>query len=109
MTIFPIAPGFFELFLGRSLENVVLPESFTKEIDKIGTRGRTENFFDGHPSNATMLYDTIRMQQGYVPAGIVRQVTPFVIAVRNPIECGDTLEYLGSCIKPLVCTVSSGR
>ena len=96
-----------QLFLGRSLENLTLPESFVKEIEKIGTRGRTENFFDGHPSNATMLYDTIRMQQGYVPAGIVRQVTPFVIAVRNPIECGDTLEYLGSGIKPLACTVTA--
>lgn len=96
-----------QLFSGRSLETLTLPESFSCEIEKIGTRGRTENFFDGHPSNETMLYDTIRLRQGYAPAGIIRQTEPLVIAVRNPIECGDTLEYLGSGITPQICTVAA--
>ncbi|HHD62884.1 MAG TPA: U32 family peptidase [Desulfobulbaceae bacterium] len=94
-----------QVFSGTGCENLVLPVSFSNEIKKIGTRGRTENFFDAHPSNEGMLYDTIRSRQGYAPAGIVRGVSPLLIAVRNPIECGDRLEYLGRDIEPLSCTV----
>jgi putative protease len=94
-----------QVFSGKGCENLPLPVSFANEIKKIGTRGRTENFFDAHPSNEGMLYDTIRSRQGYAPAGIVRGVSPLLIAVRNPIECGDRLEYLGRDIEPLSCTV----
>ncbi len=94
-----------QIFSGHDPEKIVLPQSFSNEIKKIGTRGQTENFFDARPSNKGMLYDTIRTCQGYVPAGIVRSVNPLLLDVRNPIECGDRLEYLGSSIESLPCTV----
>ena len=94
-----------QIFSGSSLEKLVLPQAFSNEIKKIGTRDRTENFFDAHPSNEAMLYDTIRSCQGYAPAGIIRSVDPLLIDIRNPIECGDRLEYLGRDIEPLSCTV----
>ena len=76
-------------------------------MKKIGTRGQTENFFDAHPSTEAMLYDTIRTTQGYAPAGIVTGIDPLIIDVRNPIECGDNLEYLCPDIEPETCTVVS--
>ncbi len=96
-----------EIFSGSDCEHLVLPPSFVKEIRKIGTRGQTENFFDARPSTEAMLYDTIRTGQGYAPAGIVTGVDPLIIDVRNPIECGDKLEYLCRSIEPRTCTVVS--
>ena len=90
---------------GERPEKIHLPRSFSKEINKIGTRGRTENFFDAHPSNDSMLYDTIRTRQRYAPAGIIRAVEPLLVDVRNPIECGDRLDYLGKDIVSRPCTV----
>ncbi len=94
-----------QIISGNSLEKLVLPQAFSNEIKKIGTRDRTENFFDAHPSNEAMLYDTIRTRQGYVPAGIIRSVDPLLIDIRNPIERGDRLEYLGRDIEPTPCIV----
>ncbi len=94
-----------QIFSGTRPEEILLPQSFSNEIKKIGTRGWTENFFDAHPSNEGMLYDTIRTRQGYAPAGIVRAVEPLLVDVRNPIECGDRLEYLGKTIESQPCTV----
>lgn len=96
-----------EIFSGSDCEHLVLPPSFVKEMRKIGTRGQTENFFDARPSTEAMLYDTIRTGQGYAPAGIVTGVDPLIIDVRNPIECGDKLEYLCRSIEPRTCTVVS--
>ena len=96
-----------EIVSGADCEKITLPESFAREMKKIGTRGQTENFFDAHPSTEAMLYDTIRTHQGYVPAGIVIGTDPLVIDVRNPIESGDRLEYLHRDIDPLSCTVIS--
>jgi len=95
------------IFSGTDCEHLVLPPSFVKEMKKIGTRGQTENFFDAHPSTDAMLYDTIRTRQGYAPAGIVIGIDPLIIDVRNPIKCGDNLEYLCREIEPLTCTVVS--
>ncbi len=94
-----------QIFSGTRPEKLLLPQAFSNEIKKIGTRSRTENFFDAHPSNDGMLYDTIRTRQGYAPAGIVRAVEPLLVDVRNPIECGDRLEYLGRDIEPTSCIV----
>ena len=94
-----------QIFSGTRPEKILLPQSFSNEINKIGTRGRTENFFDAHPSNDGMLYDTIRTRQRYAPAGIIRAVEPLLVDVRNPIECGDRLDYLGKAIESRPCTV----
>lgn len=94
-----------QFFFGADCEKLVLPKSFAKEIKKIGTRGQTENFFDAPPSTDAMLYDTIRTSQGHAPAGIVCGIDPLKIDVRNPIECGDSLEYLCPGVEPTCCTV----
>ncbi len=96
-----------EIVSGADCAELVVPQSFVKEMKKIGTRGQTENFFNAPPSSEAMLYDTMRTDQGHVPAGIVCAVDPLVIDVRNPIECADTLEYLCREIEPRICTVIS--
>lgn len=83
-----------QLFLGAELEELRLPAVFAKEMKKIGTRGHSENFFDGHPSSADMLYDTMRVAQGYAPVGIVRSTHPLCIETRNVLQRDDWVEYL---------------
>jgi putative protease len=89
---------------GTALEEIILPDSFRHEIDKIGTRGQTENFFNDSPSSDAMLYDTIRINQQYSPVGIVRKHTPLLIEARNVLETGDQIEYLGRELAPVICT-----
>jgi putative protease len=92
---------------GAAWEDIVLPPAFAEEIAKVGTRGQTENFFDETPSSAAMLYDRMRENQPYVPAGIVRSLSPLVIETRNVLEVGDRLEYLGQRLEPTICTAVS--
>jgi len=95
-----------QLFLGNTIENIVLPQVFHNEMSKIGTRGGTENFFESPPSSEDMLYDTMRIVQGFAPAGIVREVNPLVIETRNVLEKGDTVEYLSTdTIEPVTVQV----
>ncbi|RWX51535.1 putative protease [Candidatus Electrothrix marina] len=89
---------------GTEVEQIVLPESFRKEINKVGTRGQTENFFNESPSADAMLYDTIRINQQYSPVGIVRASTPLLIEARNVLTTGDRIEYLGRDLQPITCT-----
>ncbi len=96
-----------EQFLsGADPGKIVLPQSFRREIDKIGTRGQTENFFTGRPSSGDMIYDTMRIEQTWVPVGIVTGTDPLVIETRNPLEPGETVEYLGRGLEPAVCIVT---
>lgn len=95
-----------KLFSGEAIENIELPEVFRKEMKKIGTRGHSQNFFEGHPSSGDMLYDTMRLAQGYAPVGIVRAIGPLTIETRNVLESGDTVEYLGpDSIEPVTAQV----
>ncbi|MCG2749586.1 MAG: U32 family peptidase [Desulfobulbaceae bacterium] len=74
---------------------VVMPAHFMEEIVKLGTRGYTENFFDGPPTESDMCYSGAVVDQTYVPAGIV--VTPGsrpLVEVRNRIRPGEQLEYM---------------
>jgi len=88
------------------LEKIVLPEAFSREMEKIGTRGRTENFFSGPPSTEAMLYDTMRYTQGTVPAAIVRRVRPLVVDVRSGLRLGDLIEYLPPGIGTIPCRIT---
>jgi len=87
-----------QLFSGLSIDSLVLPEAFHKEMSKIGTRGQTENFFSARPSSGDMLYDRMRVEQEYVPVGIVRDLEPLQIETRHVLTCGDQVEYLGRFI-----------
>ena len=96
-----------QLFLGKSIQKIVLPEPFRNEINKIGTRGQTENFFDAPPSSEDMLYDIMRTNQPYAPVGIIRETRPLLIETRNVLKIGDQVEYLGRELEPVTCRVTS--
>jgi len=96
-----------QLFLQKDIQKIVLPRAFRNEMNKIGTRGWTENFFEGPPSSEDMLYATMRTAQSHAPVGIVRSVEPLLIEARNVLESGDQVEYLGRALEPVACTVLS--
>ncbi|MCL2789471.1 MAG: U32 family peptidase [Desulfobulbus sp.] len=97
-----------QLFSGLSPVSLVLPEVFHKELNKIGTRGQTENFFASSPSSGDMLYDRMRFEQGFVPAGIIRAAAPLLVETRHTILVGDQVEYVGrTAIEPESVTVSA--
>jgi putative protease len=75
-------------------------------MEKIGTRGQSENFFSAHPSSGDMLYDTMRLEQSWVPAAVVRTATPLAVETRHTIAPGDRLEYLGRSIEPETVTIT---
>ena len=91
---------------GQAPADLVLPSSFRNEIEKIGTRGQSENFFSAHPSSGDMLYDTMRLEQSWVPAAVVRTATPLAVETRHTIAPGDRLEYLGRSIEPETVTIT---
>jgi len=78
----------------RAISSLELPEVFHAELAKTGTRGQTENFFNAPPSSDDMLYDTMRCDQQFVPAGIVRTTAPFLVESRHVLMLGDVVEYL---------------
>lgn len=90
---------------GENPADLTVPEDFMQELDKLGTRGRSENFFSGPPASSDMLYDRMRIDQGWVPAGIVRHADPLVIETRNVLSPGDTIEYMGRQIAAGSCRV----
>ncbi len=74
---------------------ITLPTAMGEELSKIGSRGYTENFFDGPPQQRDMLYSGIKYAQTHAPVGLVRQVEGrILIEVRNQIMPGDWIEYL---------------
>ncbi|MEW6595278.1 MAG: U32 family peptidase [Thermodesulfobacteriota bacterium] len=77
-------------------EGGLLPPAFDEELQKIGSRGYTENFLDEPPGRGEMLYEGAMVRADYAPAGIVREggKEP-LIETRNPITIGETVEYLG--------------
>ncbi|MBM9536724.1 peptidase U32 family protein [Desulfobulbus alkaliphilus] len=89
-----------QVLAGRQAQALILPEIFHKEAEKIGTRGQSENFFTASPSSADMIYDTMRLEQRYVPVAIVRNVTPLLVETRHGLSLGDRIEYLGRAIEP---------
>ncbi len=91
---------------GADSSRLQLPEQFNDEIRKLGTRGWTENFFDAPPDESAMMHDRMRMEQPWVPAGIVRQGGPLVIETRNVLCVGESVEYLGRNLATTRCTVT---
>ncbi len=91
---------------GVGIEGLTMPEQFTDEIRKLGTRGWTENFFGGPPDDSAMMRDRMRLDQPWVPVGIVREIDPLVVETRHVLEKGDSIEYLGRNLAPTGCTVA---
>jgi putative protease len=88
-----------------SIRSIKLPPVYMEELMKVGTRGYTENFIFEPPGAHDMLYDRPRIDQKYVPAGMVEDFGKPLqkgnwlrIEVRNPFRKGEHLEYLGQDI-----------
>jgi len=74
---------------------------YMEELMKVGTRGFTENFIFGPPGAEDMLYDRSRIDQNYVPIGIVKgygrtggDENWLEMEIRSPLRKGDNIEYL---------------
>ncbi|MCF6291140.1 MAG: U32 family peptidase [Desulfobacterales bacterium] len=94
---------------GESLARIRLPEDFFIEIEKIGTRGHTENFADGAPAAGGMLYQGPRLAQGMEPAGIVlarESDKKLRVGVRNQLAAGEKLKYLGPGLESETLTIN---
>lgn len=78
------------------LTTLRLPDQFSKELPKIGSRGYTENFIDGPPNSDDMLYGGVRVEQTHAPIGIVREPGEKpLVEMRNPLNKGERIELLG--------------
>ena len=86
--------------------DIFLPEIFTEEIAKTGTRGTSENFFRQAPGSSEMLYTLPRVQMEVEPVAVIRDEgeTPLVEA-RNVLETGDQVEYMLPGIESVPVTV----
>lgn len=98
-------------YINKQVENgetdIALPPQFMEEILKLGSRGYSENFFDGSVDAENMLYTGPKVTQEYVPAAIIRKVeSPVVIEVRNVIRPGDELEYMAPGLENKTFTVA---
>ena len=92
--------------IDSGVTEVTLPPEFMNEIMKLGSRGYSENFFDGSVGSENMLYTGPKVTQEYVPAAIIRKVgLPVVIEVRNVIRPGDSLEYMAPGLENINFTV----
>ncbi|NLZ17565.1 MAG: U32 family peptidase [Desulfobulbaceae bacterium] len=79
---------------GAELTSLSLPQEFFQQLNAIGTRGHTENFFLGIPDASDMLHHSTRIAQTAVPVGIVRSNNPLTIETRHLLALGDELECL---------------
>jgi putative protease len=92
---------------GAEPSAIQLPKKYRDELNTVGTRSYTENFFDSPPDSNDMLYESPRVLPVYEPIGIVRALTPrLLIEARNPINTGDSFNYMdqGLTNKPYVIT-----
>ena len=93
-------------------EEMVMPASFMAEIEKLGSRGYSENFFHGPAGPETMLPSGPRVSQEYVPAALVRRTGEgewVEVEARNVIRPGDELEYMAPGLENIPFQVRSLR
>ena len=77
-------------------EEIEIPKILLEEIENTGTRGLTKNFFDQPPTSDDMLYTTSRAEQIVEPVAVVRETgDSLVVEVRNTLETGEAIEYMG--------------
>jgi putative protease len=99
---------------GALAENRILslPPVYMDELMKVGTRGYSENFILGPPGHEDMLYDSPRVEQEYVPVGIIQGFGQksgvanwLEVEVRNPLKKGETVECLCKDVNVVVFAV----
>ncbi len=76
--------------------NITLPQILFDEIEKTGTRGISENFMENSPSGHDMLYVSSRADQLTEPVAVIKHCSGQpVVEIRNRVEQGEELEYMG--------------
>jgi len=105
----------------RLPNNAALPglgAIYMEELARVGTRGESGHFISGPPTNEAMIYDSPRLPQRYIPAGIVRNISPardsgnlptVEIEFRNPVNRGEVVEFLSTGLDSFSFTVQELR
>ena len=78
-----------------TLKECKIPDRYIEELAKVGTRGQTENFFDGPPGEEGMNYKDVHPTLQWIPGGVVQSVDPLTIETKTNLAVGDRLQYLG--------------
>jgi putative protease len=77
-------------------QRVQLDQRFMEEINKLGSRGYTENFFDSPPNQNEMRYEGPKVEQVFIPVATVHSSgSECRIKSRHTLRPGDTLELMG--------------
>lgn len=85
---------------------IKMPDIFMQEIVKTGTRGTTENFIRSRPGSKEMLYSTSRAVQPAEPVAVILQAgIQALVEVRNVLETGEKIEYMGAGVEVLPVTI----
>jgi hypothetical protein len=76
-------------------EKILLPDEFTQEIERTGTRSTTKNFITERPGSNEMNYSFSRAEQAYEPVAVIRKPgkTPLV-EMRNTTFIDENIEYM---------------
>jgi len=85
-----------------------LPPVFMAELLRVGTRGYTENFFNGPPGAAYMIHQTPRLEQTTMPTAVIRGIhgdSLLEIEARNTLKPGEQMEYMGRGLETVSFTV----
>ncbi|PID76891.1 MAG: peptidase U32 [Deltaproteobacteria bacterium] len=76
-------------------EKIVMPRRFLSELEKLGTRGASRNFFFNQPQGADMLYKTSRARQFMEPVAIIRKPGVRTLAeIRNTLFLGEKMTLM---------------
>lgn len=87
-------------------ENISLPQELIDEITKTGTRGLTENFFEQPPGPQDMLYHSSRAPLTAEPVAVIRESGEnLLVEVRNTLETGEEIEYMGRSMETMKTTI----
>jgi len=95
---------------GWGEELPVIPERFMEELQILGSRGYTENFFDSAPGRDDMLYSGGSVDQTFSPAAVVvRAGVEPAVRVGHILRPGDQLEYMDRGLDVIPFTVTAVR
>jgi putative protease len=76
-------------------ETIVLPQSYSEEIRRMGTRGASENFLLSAPGAGEMIYESPREGQSYEPVAVVLEALAGpLVEFRNRLRLGEEVEYM---------------
>lgn len=88
--------------------SINIPDELVREIEKTGTRGITENFAKGKPTDADMLFSSSRAEQLIEPVAVIRSdCDPLSVEIRNKLEIGEKVEFMGRAVETQQVTIES--